>query len=987
MSADTRADSPDYRDSVFLPQTDFPMRAGLPAREPEWLARWARIGIYDTLRERAGGRTPFILHDGPPYANGNLHIGHALNKVLKDFIVRSQQMMGRDARYVPGWDCHGLPIEWKIEEQYRQKGLDKDAVDLVEFRQECRRFADHWIDVQREEFKRLGVTGKWDDPYLTMNYHAEAVIAAEFMKLLMNGSLYQGSKPVMWSPVEKTALAEAEVEYHDHTSHTIWVRFRPVSALINDQDVTSLLNPEAMRADLLEASVVIWTTTPWTIPQNRAVAYSPDIAYGLYEVGEVAENATAQPGEKLVLADALAENVMQAAKVASHGRLRDVTADELSGLTLAHPLRGVEGADGEWDYDVPMLPGDHVTDEAGTGFVHTAPSHGDDDYQLGLKHGLTMTYNVEPDGTYRKDLPIFGGEAIIQPDGKDGPANVSVIKNLAWAGALLAKGKVKHSYPHSWRSKAPLIYRNTPQWFAAIDRPLDDGMGEYGDTIRSRALTSIDKLVTWTPQTGRNRIRSMVENRPDWVLSRQRAWGVPLTCFVRKGAKPDDADFLLRDARVNDRIIAAFEGDGADAWYRDGFKAQMLDGVADPDDYDQIMDVLDVWFDSGSTHAFVIRDRADGNPDGIADLYLEGTDQHRGWFQSSLLQASATKGRAPYKGVLTHGFTLDEKGMKMSKSLGNTVLPAEVVEQYGADILRLWVAQVDYTADSRIGKEILKGTADSYRRLRNTLRFLLGALAGFSDAEKVEPARMPELEQWVLHRLAQLDHVVRKGYDAYDFQGVFQTLFQFCTVDLSAFYFDIRKDALYCDAPDSLRRRAVRTVLDVLYHRLVTWLAPILPFTMEDVWLSRFPSDAESVHLHDFPVTPADWLNAPLAAKWDHVRRARRVVTAALEVKRADKTIGASLEAAPVVHVEDTEMLAALKSVNFTDMCIVSDLSLTGDPAPNEAFRMAEAPGIGVVFELAEGQKCQRCWKILPDVGSHDHQGVCARCDKVLSHG
>ncbi|WP_299845614.1 isoleucine--tRNA ligase [uncultured Paracoccus sp.] len=962
------AETPDYRDTVFLPETDFPMRAGLPAREPEWLERWARIGIYDRLRERGQGRTPFILHDGPPYANGNLHIGHALNKTLKDMVVRSQQMMGRDARYVPGWDCHGLPIEWKIEEQYRQKGQDKDAVDIVEFRQECRRFAEHWIDVQREEFKRLGVTGKWDDPYLTMNFHAEAVIAAEFMKLLMDGSLYQGSKPVMWSPVEKTALAEAEVEYHDHTSHTIWVRFKPVDGGLDG------------------ASVVIWTTTPWTIPQNRAVAFNPAISYGLYEVGTVQENATAKPGERLVLADALADAVMASAKVESHTRLRDVSAEELGALVLAHPMRGVDGGAGEWDYDVPMLPGDHVTEEAGTGFVHTAPSHGDDDYQLGQKFGLPMTYNVEPDGSYRKDLPLFGGEAIILPDGKDGPANVSVIKQLAYAGALLAKGKVKHSYPHSWRSKAPLIYRNTPQWFAAIDKTLDDGMGEYGETIRARALTSIDKLVKWTPQTGRNRIFSMVENRPDWVLSRQRAWGVPLTCFVKKGARPDDADFLLRDARVNDRVIAAFEKDGADAWYRPGFKETVLEGVANPEDYDQVMDVLDVWFDSGSTHAFVIRDRADGAPDGIADLYLEGTDQHRGWFHSSLLQASATKGRAPYRGVLTHGFTLDEKGMKMSKSLGNTIVPAEVIKQYGADILRLWVAQVDYTADQRIGPEILKGTADSYRRLRNTLRFMLGNLAGFSEAESVTPADMPELEQWILHRLAQLDHKVRQGYDAYDFQGVFQTLFQFCTVDLSAFYFDIRKDSLYCDAPDSIRRRSARTVLDILFHRLVTWLAPILPFTMEDVWLSRFPSEDDSVHLHDFPVTPADWLNEPLAAKWEHIRRARRVVTAALEVKRADKTIGASLEAAPVVHVEEAPILAALKSINFADLCIVSDLSLTADPAPNEAFRLAEVPGVGVVFELAEGEKCERCWKILPDVGTHKHPGLCARCDAVVSN-
>ncbi|WP_421779970.1 isoleucine--tRNA ligase [Falsirhodobacter deserti] len=678
--------TPDYRDTVFLPETDFPMRGGLPQREPDWLAHWEKIGIYDRLREKTG-RKPFTLHDGPPYANGHLHIGHALNKTIKDMIVRSHQMMGFDARYVPGWDCHGLPIEWKIEEQYRAKGLNKDDVDIVAFRQECRAFAKGWVDIQREEFKRLGITGNWADPYLTMDFHAEAVIAEEFMKFLMNGTLYQGSKPVMWSPVEKTALAEAEVEYHDHTSHTIWVRF-PVLTATNLPELDGCMDTQ-----LLQASVVIWTTTPWTIPQNRAVAFNPAIAYGLYRVLDVAENATARRGELLVLADALAEGVMKQAKVETFERVRDVAGTEFEGVILAHPYRGIENGGGEWDYDVPMLAGDHVTDEAGTGFVHTAPSHGDDDYQLGLKHGLKMTYNVEADGSYRVDLPIFGGQHIILPDGKEGPANVANIKALAGAKALLAKGKVKHSYPHSWRSKAPLIFRNTAQWFAGIDRPLDDGMGEYGDTIRKRALASIERLVKFTPVSGQNRLRSMMEARPDWVLSRQRAWGVPLTCFVKKGAKPEDADFLLRDADVNAKIVAAFEAEGADVWYRDGFKAEILGDRAD--EYEQIFDVLDVWFDSGSTHAFVLRDRADGTADGIADVYLEGTDQHRGWFHSSMLQACGTKGRAPYRNVVTHGFTLDEKGMKMSKSLGNTVVPAEVIEQYGADILRLWVAQAD----------------------------------------------------------------------------------------------------------------------------------------------------------------------------------------------------------------------------------------------------------------------------------------------------
>ena len=979
MCADTTNTSapettaPDYRDTVFLPETSFAMRAGLPAREPDWLARWERLGVYDRLRETGSARAPFVLHDGPPYANGHLHIGHALNKVLKDMVVRSQQMMGKDARYVPGWDCHGLPIEWKIEEQYRAKGLDKDEVNIVDFRQECRKFAEGWIHVQRAEFKRLGITGKWDKPYLTMDYHAEAVIADEFMKFVMNGALYQGSKPVMWSPVEKTALAEAEVEYHDHTSHQVWVRFRVVAG-----DALFTKTP---------TDVVIWTTTPWTIPQNRAISFGPSIGYGLYEViGRPAES-TATIGQRVILADKLAEAVFAQAKLAGPDMLRrlcDVSADDLAALICAHPYRGIEGGAGEWDYDVPMLPGEHVTDDAGTGFVHTAPSHGDDDYQMGVKFGLKMTYNVEADGSYRADLPLFAGQHIILPDGKEGPANVSNIKALAGAGALFAKGKLKHSYPHSWRSKAPVIYRNTPQWFVAIDKPLEDGMGAHGDTIRARALTSITELVTWTPQTGRNRLHSMISARPDWVLSRQRAWGVPLTCFVKKGARPDAPDFLLRNAEVNARITAAFEAEGADVWYVEGFKERMLEGLVDPADYDQVFDVLDVWFDSGSTHAFVLRDRADGAEDGIADLYLEGTDQHRGWFHSSMLQACGTKGRAPYRGVLTHGFTLDEKGMKMSKSLGNTVAPQQVIDEYGADILRLWVAQSDYTVDLRIGKEILKGVADSYRRLRNTMRYMLGALHGFTEAERLPVAEMPELEQWVLHRLAELDAEVRAGYAAYDFQGVFQKVFTFATTDLSAFYFDVIKDTLYCDAPEAVTRRAARTVLDLLYHRLTTWLAPILVFTMEEVWLERFPGDESSVHLTDIPETPAAWRNEALGAKWAQVRQVRRVVTAALEVQRTAKVIGSSLEAAPTVHVEAPAVQAALDRVDLAQVAITSALALEHGSAPAGAFTLPDVPGVAVVFAQAQGQKCQRCWQILPDVGTHRHPGVCKRCDTVL---
>ncbi|SFG98081.1 Isoleucyl-tRNA synthetase [Palleronia marisminoris] len=994
MCADT-PEIPDYKVTLNLPQTDFPMRAGLPKREPEWLKRWEEIGVYDRLREKQG-RTPFTLHDGPPYANGNLHIGHALNKTIKDMVVRSHQMMGFDSRYIPGWDCHGLPIEWKIEEQYRAKGQDKDAVDVVEFRRECRDFAAGWVDVQREEFKRLGITGNWAQPYLTMDFHAERVIAAEFQKFLMNGVLYQGSKPVMWSPVEKTALAEAEVEYHERQTDAIWVMFPVVRAgrsgeiipseeeMAEDDRESEAETMLKREAQLEAAKVVIWTTTPWTIPSNRAICFNPDVSYAIYEVTGTPDECWASVGDTYLLADNLAADVLGAARLedGQWKRVRGLRNSELEALICAHPLRGAEGAAGEWDYDVPMLPGAHVTDDAGTGFVHTAPSHGDDDFQIGLQHGLSMTYNHGDDSAYREDMPFFAGLQVIDPKGKPGGANKAVIEKLVETGALLARRRVTISDAHSWRSKAPVIRLNRPQWFAAIDRAVGDGQDTYGKTIRERALRSIDELVTWTPKRGRNRLHSMIEQRPDWVLSRQRAWGVPLTCFVKAGSKPTDADFLLRDEAVNTRILDAFEAEGADAWYMDGAKARFLGTDYDHDEWEQVFDILDVWFDSGSTHAFVLRDREDGTDDGIADVYLEGTDQHRGWFHSSLLQACGTLGRAPYRNVVTHGFTLDAKGNKMSKSVGNTVAPQKVVDQYGADILRLWVAQSDYTGDLRIGDEILKGAADSYRRLRNTLRFMLGNLP--TEVPEVAVEDMPDLERWVLHRMAELDDVVRARYRAFDFQEVFQAVFTFATVDLSSFYFDIRKDALYCDAPDSTRRRAAEKVLDLLFHRIVTWLAPILVFTMEEVWLERFPGEDSSVHLQDMPDTPDDWRDEALAAAWSQVRQARRVVTAALEVQRRDKTIGASLEAAPIVHVTSDELAGALGQVAFDDVCITSDIQVTTDAPPPEAFRLPEVDGVSVVFSKANGEKCQRCWKVLPDVGTHAHPAVCGRCDAAL---
>ncbi len=967
-----------YRDTLQLPKTGFPMRAGLPKREPEWLRRWERIGIYERLRCRSAGRPLFVLHDGPPYANGHLHIGHALNKVLKDMVVRSRQMMGKDARYVPGWDCHGLPIEWKIEEQYRAKNAAKDDVPIIELRNECRRFAEKWVGIQRDEFRRLGITGCWDDPYLTMDYGAEAVIASEFMKFVMNGVLYQGYKPVLWSTVEKTALAEAEVEYKDHESNAVWIRFP--------------IDPELSRGsgDLGGgASVLIWTTTPWTLPSNRAVCYNPDIGYGLYEVREAPEGNWLAPGMRLLIADRLAGECMGKARVGGYSRIRAVPGGEIKTLVCRHPFRGMAAAsepeENRWDFPVPLLTGGHVTDGDGSGFVHTAPSHGDDDYRIGLEHGLDIPDNVLEDGSFRRDLPLFGGSAVFKENGKEGGADKTVIAALSRSGCLAAHERITHSYPHSWRSKAPLIYRSTRQWFAAIDRPIDDGTEEFGRTIRERALNAIEKTVQWTPPTGRNRLYSMIERRPDWVLSRQRAWGVPLACFIKKGAKPQDDDFLLRDEKVNRRIVSAFRKEGADAWYRDGAKERFLAPDHDPRSYSQVFDILDVWFDSGSTHAFVLRGREDAPEDGTADLYLEGTDQHRGWFHSSLLQACGTRGSAPYRGVLTHGFTLDERGMKMAKSLGNTVAPEEIVRANGADILRLWVAQSDYRTDLKIGREILKGVTDSYRRVRNCFRFMLGNLFDFSSDDAVEFADLPELERWVLHRVSELDRQIRHGYSVYDFQRVFQTVFSFMNSDLSSFYFDIRKDALYCDAADGHARRAAQTALDRLHRHLAAWLAPMLAFTAEEVWLARFPGNDSSVHLQDFAAVPAEWHDQTLAERWETIRSARRAVTAALEIQRKDKVIGSSLETRPTVYHSDPAAAAILETAAFADICITSGIHVTAEPPPDTAFSIPDAPGARVEINLAEGRKCQRCWKILPEVGRQPIEDVCGRCCDVLS--
>ncbi|MGD0639594.1 MAG: isoleucine--tRNA ligase [Roseiarcus sp.] len=972
---DAPAQAPDYSQTLFLPKTDFPMRAGLPQKEPEILARWAREGLYAALRETSKGRRKFVLHDGPPYANGNIHMGTALNKVLKDLVVRSQQMAGKDSNYVPGWDCHGLPIEWKVEEEnYRKKGKAKpdfaDSRAMVAFRRECRAYAEHWLSVQREEFKRLGVVGDWDHPYTTMTYPAEAQIAREIMKFAANGLLYRGSKPVMWSVVEKTALAEAEVEYEDHVSDTVTVAF-PLQAPPDG---------EAWR----KAKVAIWTTTPWTIPGNRAIAFSERIAYGLFRVLDAAEDNWAKAGDVFLVAKTLASEVFAAARVTDFELVEDVPADRLRELSCAHPLH-----EKGYEFPVPLLAGEHVTEDTGTGFVHTAPGHGREDFELWMASGRLLAerrvdsripYTVDENGAFTDEAPGFAGKRVITDKGDQGDANKAVIDALIAARALIARGKLKHQYPHSWRSKKPVIFRNTPQWFIAMDKPVAGR-----PSLRDTALKAIGET-RWVPAAGENRIRGMVGAKPDWVMSRQRAWGVPIAVFVAKGGHE-----ILIDDRVNARIAEAFEKEGADAWYEEGAARRFLAPERDPADYEKVDDILDVWFDSGSTHSYVLEDpvhfpglagikrRRDGGDDEV--MYLEGSDQHRGWFQSSLLESCGTRGRAPFDIVLTHGFTLDEKGRKMSKSLGNQTFPQDVIKASGADILRLWVASVDYSDDQRIGPEILKTVGDNYRKLRNTARWMLGTLAHYAPGEAVGVAAMGELERLMLHRLAELDVKVREAYADFDYARVVAALSAFMNADLSAFYFDIRKDALYCEAPSSVKRRGALEAIDHIFRAVTLWLAPILVFTAEEAWKARDPS-ARSVHLEQFPLVPAEWRNDALAAKWETIRRIRSVVTGAIEIARANKEIGSSLEASPRLYVSDAGLLAALEGVDLAEVCITSDIAIERSAsAPEGAFRLADTPGVAVVVERAKGIKCARSWRYFdpetadpefPDVSPRD---------------
>ena len=1009
----------DYKDTVFLPKTDFPMKAGLAQKEPAILAHWQKIGLYEKLREARAGREKFILHDGPPYANGNIHIGHSLNKTLKDLVVRSQSLLGKDAPYVPGWDCHGLPIEWKIEEEYRKKKRNKDEVPASEFRAECRTYADKWVDVQREEFKRLGILAQWDKPYLTMDYDAEAAIVAELLKFAEAGQLYRGAKPVMWSPVEKTALAEAEVEYEDIVSTQIDVAFEIVEC--------------PLAPELEGTSAVIWTTTPWTIPVNQALAYGADVEYAIVtmsldwseslpdfshlpkneERDKFFEEIRAQSGREkktLLIARDLVEPVrirlekqlkkkLEGTPI-SEAKLGDfdvgvtLKGSQLAGAIAKHPMADKFPDSEFYTKPRPFLDGSHfVTTDAGTGLVHMSPDHGEDDFDLCKKNGINPVFAVEADGVYRDDwawLPR-GDErsgSVINKNfnGPEGP----ICSDLREAGALLsASADFTHSYPHSWRSKAKIIYRCTPQWFVPMDAPLkappppaavplptpsaqggngetsslarSDGEGDHaqhggGATLRDVALDEIRNKVRFVPERGRRRLESMVEGRPDWVLSRQRAWGVPIALYVdRKSGE------YLNDPAVNARIIAAFRTGGADAWFNADHQ-EFLGNAYALDDYEVITDILDVWFDSGCTHAFVLESGKWPEQRSPADLYLEGSDQHRGWFQSSLLESCGTRGRAPYKAVLTHGMTLDKTGKKMSKSLGNTLDPKKIIDVQGADILRLWAASVDFTEDHRIGDEILKGVSDSYRKLRNTFRYMLGGLGDFTDAERVAVADMPELERYILHRLAEVDAELKQHVNDFAFGPYMRALNAFAQEDLSAFFFDIRKDCLYCDAPEDPKRMAYRTVMDILFHALTRYIAPVLVFTAEEIWQSRFPDEADSIHLKEWPEVDAGWADAELAAKWQTIRAAREKVTEAIEPLRREKTIRSSLEAEVVYPMAGLP----IGTNEFAELAIVADVS--------------DGDAIGV--SKTDNHKCGRCWRLLPEV--EEDGALCDRCAEVL---
>ena len=896
------------KENINLPKTAFSMKANLQNKEPEILDYWKKIDLYNELRKSKKGKEKFILHDGPPYANGNIHMGTALNKILKDIIVKFHQMDGKDSVYVPGWDCHGLPIEWKIEEQYKKNKKNKNEVPITEFRKECRDFAQKWIEVHKTQFKRLGVIGDWDNHYATMSFDAEAQIVRELGKFLKEGSLYRGFKPVLWSTVEKTALADAEVEYQDHKSDTIYAAF-PVRK-------TNLKELEG-------TEVVIWTTTPWTIPANKALAYNEALDYLVIQLNDDGDFKD----KKIVIAEALIDSVIKDCDIKSYIEIKKFKGKDFKDTICSHPF-----LDLGYDYEIPMLEARFVTTEQGTGIVHCAPSHGPDDFNLCLKHGIKAIETVDGDGKYTKNLPLFEGTHIFK-------ANPVVIEKLKIQKKLLSNGELIHSYPHSWRSKAPLVHRATPQWFISME--------SHG--LRKKALKALDDT-TFYPDKGRERIKAMIETRPDWCVSRQRVWGVPLPIFVHKITKE-----ILADDEVNENIASIYEKEGSDCWFSDD-PQRFLGDKYKAEDYDKISDIVEVWFDSGCTHAFVLEKREDLQ--WPASMYLEGSDQHRGWFHSSLLESCGTRGRAPYESILSHGFVVDGKGLKMSKSVGNVIAPEDILKKYGADILRIWVASSNYAEDLRIDYSILEQHADSYRKIRNTFRYMLGNLNDVFkkvDLEKLDLNQLPELEQYMLHRVYDLNESYKNYFKSYDFHNLYKELLNFCTVDLSAFYFDIRKDALYCDSKNSDRRTGSIIVLNIILESLIKWFAPILSFTTEEIYV-LINKDKKSIHLEQFMQFPKSFNNEKLNEKWVELKKIRDVCNISIEAKRSSKEIGSSLEANLIISLSE-KLQKITKNIDFSELCITSNVKIEKNNS-NE---------ISVATTKAEGKKCPVCWKINKD--------------------
>ena len=917
------------KEDLNLPKTSFSMKANLPHKEPSIVEFWDKINLYKQLREQSKGKEKFILHDGPPYANGYIHMGTALNKILKDVVTRFHQMNGKDSNYVPGWDCHGLPIEWKIEEQYKKDKKNKDEVPISEFRKECREFANKWIDVQKKEFKRLGVIGDWENYYSTMSFDAEASIVRELGKFLLEGSLYKGFKPVLWSTVEKTALADAEVEYKDHTSNTIYVGFKVESSKIK------ILN---------DSQIIIWTTTPWTIPANRALAYNKNLDYTVIEINDSSSNFNNQ---KIVVASKLLDTIIKGCELKKYKKIDSFKGEDFKETICSHPFKDLG-----YEYQVPMLDAQFVTLEQGTGIVHCAPSHGPDDFNLCLKHGIKSVDTIDDNGRYTKYIPKFEGIHVFKAD-------EIIIEKLKECKKLLSNGKLTHSYPHSWRSKAPLVHRATPQWFISME----------SHKLRNIALKAIDETKFY-PRRGKVRIRSMIETRPDWCVSRQRVWGVPLPIFVsKKTGEP------LKDLEVIENIAKIYEKEGSDCWFSDN-PQRFLGKKYNKEDFIKSNDIVEVWFDSGSTHTFVLEKRKDLK--WPASMYLEGSDQHRGWFHSSLLESCGTRKRAPYESVLSHGFVVDGKGLKMSKSTGNVISPNDILQKYGADILRVWVSASDYAEDLRIDFNILDQHAESYRKIRNTFRFLLGNLQDKKtdlDFTNLDISNWPELEIYMLHQIYELDKKIKNYFKEYSFHKLYKELLQFCSQDLSAFYFDIRKDALYCEPVNSKIRKASIKFLNITLDILLRWFAPIISFTTEEIYKIIYNNE-KSIHLENFSTIPEKWLNKNLGNKWNQLKLVRQVCNVAIEVKRTNKELGSSLEADLEIFL-DKKYLDLVKNIDLSEFCITSKAKaqILNGQKDLELFKLENIQGIGVLVKKAVGNKCPRCWKIFEE--------SCNRCKNV----